>query len=251
MRLTPASIITMVMTVFPFLPLSAQFNLARFEIGAGPALFIYQGDLSPAMAGSYRTAGPGFAIWGSKIINSHFSLRANFTHGSLMADDAKYSSPEWRRQRNFRFKSPVTELSALAVYNIAGSNGNNEYRMLSPYVFGGIGYSFLRVSRDYSEFNTTYFGAESWVVEGLADDINHSTPGGLLVMPVGIGVRYPLNANFSIAAESTYRISFTDYLDGFSKSAGPTKNDHFHSHLLSLIYTFKNYQGIKCPVVKL
>lgn len=236
---------------FPFAYLSAQVNMPRYEIGAGPAIFIYQGDLSPALAGSYRTLRPGLAVMGTRILNSSFALRAGLAFGSLTASDSKYDSPEWRKQRNFSFRTPVTEISAVAIFNIAGTNGNNDAKVLSPYVFGGISYSFLNISRDYSQYNTDYFGSESWVTQGLANDIDHSLPRGIIALPVGIGVRYPINSSFSVAAESSYRIAFTDYLDGFSQSAGPTHKDYFHTHLLSLIYTFKSYQGIKCPVVKL
>lgn len=251
MHVKPTVVIAIMTTIFPFAHLSAQLNSPRYEVAAGPALFIYQGDLSPARAGSYRTLRPGLALMGSRIFNNYFSLRAGLAFGSLRGDDAKFNTPEWKQQRNFNFSTRVTELSAVAIYNIAGTNGRNDIKTISPYVFGGVGFSFHNIKRDWSGFNAAYFGNESWVVEGLAADIDHSLPRRLFTIPLGVGIRYPINESFSIAAETGYRFTFTDYLDGFSRSAGPAKKDAFHTQLVSIIYTFRNYQGLKCPPVKL
>lgn len=228
----------------------SQSNLPGFEIGAGLSAFIYQGDLAPARVGSYRTIRPGISLSASRLFNSHFALRASFALGGLRGDDAKFKSPEWRTQRNFAFSSVLTEGQVVAVYNLFGTNGDNETRRISPYVFGGVGLSFMRTRTDYSGFNASYFGTESWVVSGLATDIAHGPSRRLLIFPVGAGLRYPINQSFSVSLETNYRISFSDYIDGFSRSAGATKQDRYYSHTASLIYTFNSGRGIKCPVIR-
>jgi hypothetical protein len=97
------------------------------------------------------------------------------------------------------------------------------------------------------------FGEGSEVQEGLVIDAAKSTPRIIPVVPVGAGVRYALNDHFSLIGETSYRLSFTDYLDGFSKSANPNKNDHYLSHSIGVIYSFNKKNTGKsrlgCPSV--
>jgi long-subunit fatty acid transport protein len=69
------------------------------------------------------------------------------------------------------------------------------------------------------------------------------------VIPLGAGIRYTLNARWSLNAELDYRFSFSDYIDGFSKSANPNAMDAYYSLSAGLNYHFLN-KGIKCPPLK-
>lgn len=233
-----------------FLLAQSQSNFPRFELGAGISAMVYQGDLAPARVGSYRTLRPGVNVSGSMLFNRYFSMRASLALGGLRGDDSRFKEPEWRTQRNFSFSSVVTEAAVVGVVNLFGQNGDNSTRLISPYVFGGIEFSFLGTVPDYTRFNAAYFGFESWVVSGLAADIAHGPSRRLLVFPVGVGLRYPITNSFSLAYESNYRVSFSDYIDGFSRSAGASKRDNYYSHNASIIYTFNNNRGIRCPVVR-
>lgn len=228
--------------------LSAQTNDPAFQFGVSAGTFIYQGDLTPSAIGSYRTLKPVISLFASKLLGPSFALRANLAFGGLKGDDAKYSKPEYRQQRNFNFTSPVVEISGLAEWNILGRNYIN--RGLSPYLFAGVGYSFLKIRRDYSNLNTEYFSAESGLVTGLATDAQRSLPKGLLVLPVGIGTRYYLSDRIGISAETSYRIMSNDYLDGFSQSANPGKEDHYYSHSIGIVYRMGKKNTLACPVVK-
>lgn len=94
------------------------------------------------------------------------------------------------------------------------------------------------------------FGESSDVQAGLAVDAAKTLPRIIPVVPVGAGVRYALSDRFSLTAETSYRLSFTDYMDGFSKSANPDKNDHYLSHSIGIIYSFgKKDKKLGCPSV--
>ena len=95
--------------------------------------------------------------------------------------------------------------------------------------FRGRRRKFLRIQRDYSQLNTEYFGTTSPIVTGLNTDIQHSPPRVLLVLPVGVGVRYYFSDRIGISAESSYRIMSNDYLDGFSQSVDLVRGDHYYS----------------------
>src|SRR5258705_608959 len=150
--------------------LNAQLDFSKFEIGINAGAFIYQGDLTPSRPGSYRTLKPDLSIYLNKLISPIFSLRTNLSFGKLKGDDSKYSTPEYRQQRNFLFKSPVVEISELIVADLLKNNMARPPSGFSPYVFAGIGFSFLNIKRDWSRFNAEYFSAESSTLAGLEAD---------------------------------------------------------------------------------
>jgi len=229
----------------------AQLDLTGYEIGIAGSGYVYQGDLTPSRLGSYRTLKPSVQIFLSKIITPMFSLRTNLSIGKLKGDDAKYAVPEYRQQRNFNFKTPVFEISELLVADVLKNNFARQSSRLSPYVFAGLGLTFLNIKRDWSRFNAEYFSSEAITIEGLADDAQHSLPKTIPVLPLGIGIRYSLSKRISLNAESSYRFTFTDYLDGFSQSADPSRKDSYQTHSVGLIYQFqKNNSSWKCPVPK-
>lgn len=145
--------------------------------------------------------------------------------------------------------NPVKEFSAQLVWNIRGRN--YEDRGIMPYIFSGAGVSLLRIKKDYSHMDPSVFGESSDVMNGLAVDNARGTPHTLFSVPVGVGAEYPLSNWFSINIETSYRFIFTDYLDGFSQSANPKQQDHYHSTSAGIIYKFGNKEkGIGCPVVR-
>ncbi|RYG24496.1 MAG: hypothetical protein EOO01_43350, partial [Chitinophagaceae bacterium] len=150
-------------------------NVPSWQFGLGGGVFVYQGDLTPSDAGSYQTIAPNIGFFAARILNRSFAVRANFTFGKLKGDDAVYEKPEYRRQRNFKFSTPVTEFSGMLVWNILAKNGVEQPRGLSPYLFAGAGLTLLHISRNWSNYNAAYFNSES-VSAGLIADIAHRTP---------------------------------------------------------------------------
>jgi len=238
--------------IFFFLNVKAQSSLIpRYEIGIHAGTFIYQGDLTPNDLGAFNTMKPGFGISATRNIDSRYAVRFQFLRGSLKGDDSKYENPDWRQQRNLNFKTPVTELSLQAVRNLIGLDPNEAGIInFSPYVFAGISYSFLKIKRDWSNFNYSHFAGETVVVNGLTEDINHKIPKGIFSLPIGFGVRYGITEKLSFSLEGTYRILDTDYLDGFSQAANPDMNDHYHTLMVGLVYSFGKRNRFDCPKVR-
>jgi opacity protein-like surface antigen len=188
---------------------SAQLNLSNWQVGINGGVFVYQGDLTPSTLGSYKTLKPTLSVYISRILNPSFILRTNLTFGKLKGDESKYSSPAYRKQRNLSFTSPVTEISELLVWNMFGNNGNEIGNRFSPYLFSGVGVSFLKVNRS-SNLNKAFFVNEPQVEIGLAADLNKTPPKTALVLPVGAGVEYYLSPKISLTAETNFRYTFTD-----------------------------------------
>lgn len=246
------SIVKKMAWLIPFIACShfiyAQFYTHRYEAGISGSTFVYQGDLTPSDAGSYQTIAPGIGFFAARILNRSFSVRANFMFGKLKGNDALYEKPEYRRQRNFNFSTPVTEFSGMLVWNILAKNGIEQPKGFSPYVFAGAGVSLLHITRNWSNYNAAYFNSES-VSAGLTADIAHRTPGAAILLPAGVGLKYALTQNISLTAETGYRFMFTDYLDGFSQAANPGKKDSYHSHSIGLIFSLGYKDRYDCPVV--
>ena len=227
---------------------AGQRATPKFEIGVSAGAFVYQGDLTPSQLGSYKTLKPEINFFFNRIISPLFSLRTSLVIGELKGDDAKYAMPAYRQQRNFNFHSPVFEVSELLVADVFKNNMSRSSSGLSPYLFAGLGFSLLNITRDWARFNAEFFSSEARTLSGLSADQQHPLPTLTPAIPVGIGVRYPVSSRISVDAETSYRFTFTDYLDGFSKAANDTRRDSYLTHTVGLIYQFRNNSGIKCPV---
>jgi len=223
-------------------PIFGQVKKGAYEFGILAGMFVYQGDLAPSPIGSYRTAGKDLSLMAERIISNDYGLRATLSFGRLNGNDARFPQPEWRRQRNFRFTSAVWELSALMVWYPRGRD-----RKLSPFLAAGPGLSLLNIHRDASGVNREYFTADDPVNSGLPTDLAHTPPRLLPVLPLGGGIRYAITDHFHLIAETFYRLSRTDYLDGFSQSAQPSLNDHYMNHSIGIIYSFNKRSGLDCP----
>ena len=132
--------------------LNAQTSL--YQVGIGVGTYIYQGDLTPTRVGSLATMKPGINLYGSRILTSSLSAKLQLSIARLKGDDAKYSHPEYRQQRNFNFTTPLVEAAASIVWNPLRSNFVGiRGPWLTPYLCAVVGLSMVCIIRDYSNFN--------------------------------------------------------------------------------------------------
>jgi opacity protein-like surface antigen len=246
----PKKLLPLFFSIFFFhLSVDAQNSKAPISFGIQLGTFIYQGDLVPSFAGSFRTAKPMISLLVNKPISNNFSLRGSISAGQISADENAYTSPAWRQTRAFNFNSPLSEIAAVLVFDFADQTLDNTGR-ISPYVFAGGALSFLNIHRDWSKFNYAAFDSKSPILVGLGQDTIRQTPSILPVIPIGAGVKYTINSHWSMTTELNYRYSFSDYIDGFSKSANPHANDSYYSLSIGLNYHLFN-NSIKCLPAKL
>jgi hypothetical protein len=238
-----SSYVTATLCLISFTFSSAQTTNPKWEAGLKVSGLAYQGDISPSTLGSYKSPTFGIGFFGTRILNRNFSIRANLDFGSLKDADANYSNPAWKQYRNLKFRTTFTELSAHAVYHL---KDNYKAHNFNPYLFGGVGISFVKVNRDASGFQNDFADWQDWVEPGLAEDLATTPPKVLLNLPLGVGFRHNLSNNLILFGEGSYRLLFTDYLDGFSKSADSKWKDHYSNVSVGLIYRFGN-GGINCP----
>jgi hypothetical protein len=226
----------------------AQKKSSKYEAGAALGAFVYMGDLAQGRFGSWRTAKPGIILHGSRIINKTLAVRLNLSAAALQGDDGKFTTPAYRQQRNFKFLTPLIELSPQIVWSPWG--WNEVGARISPYAFAGVSLAYLRVKRDYSGFNPSHFTLEENLPARIAEDMQRKTPTILPAIPFGAGVRYAVSPSIVINGEANYRHTFSDYIDGFSRAANPKLNDHYYSVSVGVIYRFGKKNAWDCPPVK-
>ncbi len=155
---------------------TAQFQQSGYEVGINVGTLVYQGELTPRFYGYTKSLKPAIGLYADKSVSSYFTLRGNLVFGKVIADESKYASPEWRQYRGLKFATNVTELTATLVFNPFGEGNEFNYRRLNPYVFAGAGIAFLKVKRDWSDYNTNYFDAKSTTSIALGADTVHALP---------------------------------------------------------------------------
>jgi hypothetical protein len=231
--------------IFSVSNINAQIDPFKYEVGINAGSYIYQGDLAPSYAGSFKTPGLAIGMHVTRKLIPSLSARVEFSTGRLKGDDAKYSDIEWRSHRNFSFDTRITEVAASLIWTPTLFTGR-----LKPYAFAGAGVAFIDVVRDYSNYNPEYF-AGTTVTASLAEDVATPLPKNIPVIPVGIGLRYELSERLSLVPEASFRYISNDYLDGYSKSGTPDRKDKYFKYSIGLTYSFDLKRKYGCPTVKL
>ncbi len=226
----------------------AQLFPAKYELGLTGGAFVYQGDLAPRVWGSIKTTRPGFGGYAGRIISPAVTLRLAFNIGTLKGDETRFDKPEYRKFRAFKFTGTLREFSLQLKVNLESLT---PYTFKwKPYVFAGLGIAYINITTDYSEFKAAYFGTNSATVTGLAIDITKPAKMQKPVIPIGVGLRYYLSEDLSLNFEGSYRLTNTDYIDGFSESANPNMNDHYLVSTVGVSYKFGRKSRYACPVVR-
>ena len=112
------------------------------------------------------------------------------------------------------------------VYNRKGMVNN--YNNLSLYVFGGVG-GLLSKANGYDEnrdlvLNDPYFDNNSYFN---------------VVIPVGLGIKYSIDSDWSIGVEVGARFTFTDLIDGYTTPFSQY-NDKYALTNFKAIYKIRN-----------
>lgn len=228
--------------------LVAQTKASKYEVGIAMGGFVYQGDLAPGRFGSLKTIRPGLVLQGTRKLTNTTALRLNLSFASLRGDDAKYTTPAYRQFRNFNFRSPLYEISPQLMWSPGG--WNEVGARLTPYAFAGISLAYMRVQRDYSNFNASHFGLEEDLPARIALDMQRRTPTLLPAIPLGAGIRYAISPSFVFTGELNYRYTFSDYIDGFSRAANSRQRDHYYGITIGIVYRFGKKNSWNCPPVK-
>ena len=207
-----------------------------WTLGVNLGTYIYQGDLTPSVAGSWKTARPGMELSLTKQVTYHMTLKYGLVLASLAGDDTKYKNEqEYRGYRQFYYKSHFTELSVSDNFSLYSADHTE--RRFNPYVSAGVGVAFmLYKTNSWAKTQWSYFSASN-LREHVKEDSITGIPRAFVSVPLGIGFNYRLNDRLHLNVEGLYRLSTSDYLDGYSRAGNNSKNDYFYSITAGLHFT--------------
>lgn len=200
----------------------------RMEIGLNTGLMTYIGDFNSLII---RKMQPTIGVTANYNINPHMALNTLLMYGKIKGISTdektyyhKYVKSPWK------FNNKLIDLSFSYQYNFFAYGTGQDYRgakRFTPYLFGGIGISYLKYLIDEKKTAKQLFTAN---------------------IPLGIGIKYKIGERTNVGLTWTIHFTLSDKLDSQSdpygiKSTGLFKNtDNFSTLQLSLTYSFM----VKC-----
>lgn len=197
-----------------------------WEVGAFAGMAAYSGDVNPTLTSRFKDFTPSIGLTTRTNLSKHLGVRVGLTYLKLKGDDENYES---RQSRDFNFNTNLVELSILGEWEPLGASryftdaeGNvNMDKLISPYLFAGVGLMGGGLNTNFSN----YPGKNEQIIAGIKKDRAYGNSLLGVSLPIGLGVKFDLSQNFTLAVEGSIRGSFTDYLDGISFSASPDAKD--------------------------
>ena len=219
--------------ILPLLLLTLSFctqaqQVKKWEAGVFMGISGYLGDLNKSDFFSNEPRG-GFGLLGRYHFSQSFAFRGSLNFGRLSGKDSYF---EDRRVRNLTTTSPLSEIAGIIEWDPFGKKryvyDSVNYQVkftkrLSPYFFTGLGFAFTNPKPDFSNPLTT----NPTILNGIAQDKVAVYSNLHATIPFGIGVKYDLNQKWVLGLEGSFRLAFSDYLDGISKAANPGRDDRY------------------------
>jgi opacity protein-like surface antigen len=208
----------------------------KFELGAGIGLTQYTGDVASTIKPlNTRFGGEAYLRYN---LNTVWALRANVGGYFISAWTKNANDPYLNNEQNrYAFNAFGGDGAILLEYNFFNFRGRKKYPKFSPYVFAGIGGAgFKRDSED------------------IGDEVDSERGLGIktsIVLPFGMGIKFPLSPKFNWAVEFRSVKLFSDEIDGIYgdfdtrfPQAVEDKADMYYYLGVSVAYRFVT---IKCP----
>ncbi len=231
----------LLMVIIPLLSHAQRWRLRRYEPYAGIGVTSFYGDIG-GFSGTNTAMGfkdiqleysrPSIVLGLRYKLDSDMALKFNMVYGFVTANDVGSRNDA----RNYAFSSTIFEpslqfeyyllsegrgLASSALFNKRGMVNN--YSRFYIYVFGGLGGVFFnpKPQEDFEtvfEDNFTKFGA---------------------VIPVGLGLKLSIDANWSLGLELGRRFTTTDFIDGYTSKFSDHK-DTYYIGVFNVIYKIRN-----------
>ena len=181
---------------------SGQFLEVGFFAGGS----YYTGDLNP----SYHFMGthPAYGVVARYPYGTRWAFKVSGYFGRVSADVNKSGYID---NRDLNFESKIMDISAVAEFNFFDYFTGSKRDVISPYIFGGVGFFTFNPESNGVELN-------SLGTEGQNIGFDGRSPYNLysFCLPFGFGLKYSLNSRLSLGVEWGMRKTLTDYLDDVS-----------------------------------
>ncbi|MGV6862489.1 MAG: DUF6089 family protein [Putridiphycobacter sp.] len=214
--------------------LNAQaWRRSRHEVQLGLGASNFLGDLGGAKGVGthgikdfkFQSTRPTIMMGYKYMITPAVSVKGSFITSYLSGDDALTKNPV-RQNRNLSFRSGLWELAASVElypftekvrkdYKVSGTWGHGGLT-LSPYFVTGVGFAMFQPKAKYqgSWVKLQPLGTEGQGLAGRPDKYKRYT----ISFPIGMGLKYVIDKNWSLGFEMSLRYTLTDYIDDVSTS---------------------------------
>lgn len=164
---------------------------------------------------NWKSSHTNISIYAGVLYKSTVEARIELTKGTVAGDDANSNSP-YVRSRNINYKSKVFEASLIAGFHPLMLRNTETLPVISPYIMTGLGVFSYDPKTLY---DGEWIGLRSMHTEGQTTPAAPAKkPYGSMAIsiPVGLGVKYEINAKYNLRLEALGRFTSTDYLDDVS-----------------------------------
>ncbi len=236
-----AYLILVISLLYPANSRAQVWKMKRYEAIVGIGTSNYFGDIGGYSKGenalglkdfSIKSTRPSIYLGARYKVFEVMAVKLNLIVGFLSGSDEGGQNDA----RNFKFSATIFEPSLQVEYAFLKEKEAQSYLMMkgkgvkefrasiSAYVFLGVGGGFFwpKAKENLENFDLDY---------------NKAT----LVVPMGLGLKYGLNTNWSIGFELGGRLTTTDYLDGYSSSYSES-NDVYYFAVINLVYKMRTSQ---------
>ena len=227
------SLLLLTSVLFSFASIGQTWKFYRHEVAFMVGASNFLGELGGAnQEGTngikdleFSMTRPSLGLSYSYKLSPYSKLRTSFIYGNLKGDDA-LTQERFRNHRNLHFRTNLFEFTAMLevypftekighLYRMRGTRGKKGSQ-LSPYFTGGIGvFYFNPKAQDPASGKWTALqplGTEGQGLPGGPQPYQRVT----ICLPMGVGLRYAIDKEWSIGFEMTGRMTFTDYIDDVS-----------------------------------
>ena len=199
-----SSLLLLSLLCLSFLPANAQGT----EIGFGPGLSFYGGDVSGLKFGDYfNNLSLGGTVFLRTPLNRRLDWRFAFAYAPLRGDDAQEGRP-----RNLSFRNDLLELSVNVDWNVVAFNTDNGPLTFYLFAGGAVAYHNPKAAFQGTFVELQPLGTEGQGLPGQPQRYSKWQP----TIPAGGGLKLPLGPQWALQGEFGGRITFTDYLDDVS-----------------------------------
>lgn len=168
---------------------------------------------------------PALAIGYRYKLSPTFAIHTKGSWGIVTGDD-KLTKEPYRNNRNLSFKSNIFELSTNLELSFLQEQVGHRYRLrgvrglrnieISAYGFLGVGVFHFnpKAQLDGQWYELQPLGTEGQGKIPTREKYKRTQ----LCVPLGLGVKYAIDRQWSVGLEIGLRYTFTDYIDDVSKS---------------------------------
>lgn len=250
----------------------AELNVSKAfgpTLGVGIGTLAIYGDLNDKDFGSPFGSNLGYNIYLLQPISKSFNVRFNFFLGEIREEERSL-------QRNLNFETDIRSASIQMEYNFDALLPAD--RKITPFIMAGVEAIEFNPKTDLEAnggepYNYWADGTIRSVSESASNadqariiqrdylyetDIreagfNRSTTYAerAFSIPMGAGLNFHLTDQVNFRFESVFHLTFTDYIDGVTRSTKPNflggkpangKNDHLLYNAISINYNFQKIQ---------